>query len=209
MNKKTFDLQTLTQMALLIAIEFVMKIVGLGSVPIGPLNMSFLTIPVAVGAIIIGPSAGAILGLTFGLLSFKDGIQGSSYMIATFFQISPFHTAMLCILMRVFMGLGCAYIYRICSQVDKKGWWSTLIGALSAPLLNTFFFMGYICLFFYKTEYVQGLVEKLGATNPLMFVVLLVGVQGLIEAVSCGVIGTAVCRSVRRVLGIRRVTAKA
>ena len=209
MNKKAFDVQTMTQMALLIAVVIVMKVVGLGSVPVGPLNMSFLTIPIAVGAIILGPSAGAVLGLVFGLLSFKDGMSGSSYMTAVFFQISPIHTAILCIGMRVLMGLGCGLIYRVLSRLDRKGWWSTLVGALSAPLLNTFFFMGYICLAFYNTEYIQGLCTKLGAANPLMFVVLLVGVQGLIEAVACGVIGTAVCRAVRRVLGLRRVSAKA
>ena len=42
--------KTLTRVALLVAIELVMKMVGLGSVPVGPLYMSFLTLPIAVGA---------------------------------------------------------------------------------------------------------------------------------------------------------------
>lgn len=33
--------KTLTRVALLVAIELVMKMVGLGSVPVGPLYMSF------------------------------------------------------------------------------------------------------------------------------------------------------------------------
>ena len=33
-----------------------MKAVGLGSVPMGPLYMSFLTLPIAVGAITMGPA---------------------------------------------------------------------------------------------------------------------------------------------------------
>ena len=40
--------KTLTRVALLVAIELVMKLVGLGSVPMGPLYMSFLTLPIAV-----------------------------------------------------------------------------------------------------------------------------------------------------------------
>ena len=43
--KKNNDLRTLTRLALLVAIELVMKAVGLGSVPMGPLYMSFLTLP--------------------------------------------------------------------------------------------------------------------------------------------------------------------
>ena len=45
--KTNQDLRTLTRLALLVAIELVMKAVGLGSVPMGPLYMSFLTLPIA------------------------------------------------------------------------------------------------------------------------------------------------------------------
>ena len=65
---KNNDLRTLTRLALLVAIELVMKAIGLGSVPMGPLYMSFLTLPIAVGAITMGPVAGAVLGGVFGVL---------------------------------------------------------------------------------------------------------------------------------------------
>ena len=71
MKRKTTDLQTLTRLALLVAIELVMKAIGLGSVPVGPLYMSFLTLPIAVGAITMGPLAGLILGAVFGAVSFR------------------------------------------------------------------------------------------------------------------------------------------
>ena len=48
---------------------------------------------------------------------------------------------------------------------------------------------------FSNTEYIQGLVTKLGATNPLIFVILFVGVQGAIEAVACTILGSAVSRA--------------
>ena len=50
MNNKTTNVRYLAQLALLAAIEVVMKLMGLGSVPVGPLYMSFLTVPIAVGA---------------------------------------------------------------------------------------------------------------------------------------------------------------
>ena len=43
---KNTNTKTLTRVALLVAIELVMKLVGLGSVPVGPLYMSFLTIQI-------------------------------------------------------------------------------------------------------------------------------------------------------------------
>ena len=78
---KNTNTKTLTRVALLVAIELVMKLVGLGSVPVGPLYMSFLTLPIAVGAITIGPAVGALLGGVFGAVSFYDAITGASYLI--------------------------------------------------------------------------------------------------------------------------------
>ena len=77
---KNNDLRTLTRLALLVAIELVMKAIGLGSVPMGPLYMSFLTLPIAVGAITMGPVAGAVLGGVFGAVSFYDAVTGASAM---------------------------------------------------------------------------------------------------------------------------------
>ena len=64
--KKNNDLRTLTRLALLVAIELVMKAVGLGSVP-------------------MGPAAGAILGGVFGAVSFYDAVTGASAMTGALF----------------------------------------------------------------------------------------------------------------------------
>ena len=89
--------KTLTRVALLVAIELVMKLVGLGSVPVGPLYMSFLTLPIAVGAITMGPAVGALLGAVFGAVSFYDAITGASAMTGALFQVSPVNTFILCV----------------------------------------------------------------------------------------------------------------
>ncbi|MGN0775199.1 MAG: ECF transporter S component [Candidatus Ventricola sp.] len=199
-NKK-YDVRYLTQLALLVAIEMVMKAIGLGSVPVGPLYMSFLTVPIAVGAIVLGPLAGMILGGVFGTVSFLDAIKGASVMTSTLLAISPVHTFILCFGMRVLMGLCVGLVYQGMEKVCKKTAVNCFVTSLSAPLLNTLFFMGYIVLAFYQTEYIQGLVAAKGAANPLMFVVLLVGFQGVVEAVVCSVVGTAVAGGVKKALG--------
>ena len=196
MKNTSTNLRTLTKLALLVAVELAMRAFGLGAVPVGPLNMSFLTLPIAVGAMVIGPLAGLVLGGVFGVLSLTDAVSGRSVMTGTFFSISPIHTVILCIGMRMLMGLCCGLLFAALRKVDKKGTWSYLAGALSAPLLNTLFFMGYICLAFYNCDYVQNLVVTLGAANPIMFVILLVGVQGLVEAAVCGVLGSVVGKAV-------------
>ena len=197
---KNNDLRTLTRLALLVAIELVMKAIGLGSVPVGPLYMSFLTLPIAVGAITMGPAAGAVLGGVFGAVSFYDAVTGASAMTGALFQVSPVNTFILCVGMRMLMGLCAGLIFKGLKGLDKPGTWSYLVSAMSAPFLNTVFFMGYIVLAFYGCDYVQNLVSAKGAANPLMFVVLLVGVQGVAEFLVSGILGGIVARAVRKFL---------
>lgn len=198
---KRVDTRFLAQLALLIAIQVVMRVIGLGRVPIGPLNMSFLTLPIAIGAMLMGPLTGAILGGVFGLFSLWDAISGAGGMTSFFFQNSPVSTVILCVGMRILMGVCCGLIFKAVSKFDRdEKTWSYFVGALSAPLLNTIFFMGYIILVFYNTEYIQNIVATKGALNPLHFVVLLVGIQGLIEAVSVAIIGGILTKVLSKVV---------
>ena len=197
---KNTNTKTLTRVALLVAIELVMKLVGLGSVPVGPLYMSFLTLPSAVGAITMGPAVGALLGGVFGAVSFYDAITGASAMTGALFQVSPLNTFILCVGMRVLMGLCCGLIFQALQKLDKSRTWSYILCAMTAPALNTLFFMGYIVLAFYGCDYVQNLVSDKGAANPFMFVVLLVGVQGVAEFLVSGILGGIVARAVAKFL---------
>ena len=120
MNQRT-DLKAMTRLALLVAIELVMKAIGLGSVPMGPLYMSFLTLPIAVGAITMGPLAGTILGGVFGAVSFYDALTGGSAMTSALLQVSFFHTLILCVGTRLLMGLCVGLIYEALRRLDRKG----------------------------------------------------------------------------------------
>ena len=198
--KQKISVQTLTQLAILVAIEVVMKLIGLGSVPVGPLYMSFLTVPIAIGAIVIGPMASMLLGGIFGFVSFMDAIKGASIMTSTLLGVSAVHTFILCFGMRLLMGLCVGIVYRAMTKACKNGTANCFVASLSAPLLNTLFFMGYIVLAFYNCDYVQNLVSVKGAANPLMFVVLLVGIQGVAEFLVSGILGGIVARAVHKFL---------
>lgn len=200
MKTTSTSVQRLTKLALLLAIELAMRAIGLGAVPVGAAEHELSDPAHCHCRHARGPVEGMVLGAVFGILSLTDAISGRSFMTGTFFNISPVHTVILCVGMRMLMGLCCGYVYKLCRRADAKGTWSYFVGAVSAPLLNTLFFMGYIVLVFYRCDYVQGLVSKLGATNPLMFVVLLVGIQGLAEAGACGVLGGILGKTLDSVL---------
>ena len=121
-------------------------------------------------------------------------------MTGALFQVSPVNTFILCVGMRVLMGLCTGLIFNAVKNFDKPGTWSYIVSAMCAPALNTLFFMGYIVLAFYGCDYVQNLVSVKGAANPLMFVVLLVGVQGVAEFLVSGILGGIVARAVAKFL---------
>ena len=94
--KNRTNVRWLTQLALLVAVLLVMNYTPLGYLQVGPLSMSLLTIPVAIGAMTLGPVAGAILGGVFGTTSFVSALRTPSVMSAAMLQASPVGTFITC-----------------------------------------------------------------------------------------------------------------
>ncbi|MDY3274271.1 MAG: ECF transporter S component, partial [Agathobacter sp.] len=59
----------MTELALLTAIVILMAYTPLGYLKVGAVSITFIVVPVAVGAVLLGVKAGAFLGLVFGLTS--------------------------------------------------------------------------------------------------------------------------------------------
>lgn len=203
MKSKTFNIRSMTQLALLTAITLVLAYTPIGYLPLGPFNVSFLSVPVCIGAVVMGPGVGAFLGLVFGLTSFGNALSGGSVMGVALMSVSPVGYFVQSVVGRVLMGLCTGLIFRAVRKVDRRGFASYVVGAVSAPLLNTVFYMGLMCLIFYNCDYVQNLVATTGVTNPILFVLAVVGVQGVIEVLVCGVIGSVISKAVDAALGRR------
>ena len=198
-NKKTLEM---VQMAVLIAIILVMAFTSIGYIRTAGLSISIITIPVVIGAMIIGPKAGLILGTVFGLTSFYQCF-GLDPFGATLLSINPFFTFMVCIPTRALMGWLVGVIFNALKKIDKTKIVCYFVGGLLGAFLNTLFFMGMLLLCFWNTEYIQGLNTSLfGGVNPLAFVLGFVGVNGLLEmpaaCIGGGVISKALNKAFQR-----------
>lgn len=69
MNSKG-NTKFLVELALMVAIIIVMALTPLGYIKTPGLSVTLLTIPVTVGAVMLGPAGGAVCGAAFGLTSF-------------------------------------------------------------------------------------------------------------------------------------------
>ena len=59
--------QQITRMAILVAIIFLLSFTPLGYLVIGPIAATTIQMPVIIGAVLMGPAAGGVLGFFFGL----------------------------------------------------------------------------------------------------------------------------------------------
>lgn len=178
-NRK--KIQKLTVLSVLAAITAIVAFVPLKTLG---LEITFTMIPVAIGAILYGPSGGAVLGAVFGAVSFLQCL-GYSHFGAALLAINPVFTFIVCVPTRILAGLLAGLIYKALKTGCKSDIPALLTTSLAAPLLNTVFFMSSLVLFFYRTDYIQGFVSAMGSANPIMFILLFVGINGLVEII-CG-----------------------
>ncbi|MGI6140804.1 MAG: ECF transporter S component [Caldicoprobacterales bacterium] len=181
-------------LAILAAIMLVLAFTPLGYLKVGVVEISFMMVPVAVGAIVLGPLAGAILGGVFGATSFFQAL-GMSPFGAALMAINPFYTFILTMVPRILMGWLTGLIFQRLYQNDKTRFFSYGAASLSAALLNTIFFMSFLILLFGNSDYIRGFQ---GEMSLLPFIVAFVGVNGLVEAIATMIIGGAVSRALIR-----------
>ncbi len=190
MKSNKFTTSQLTILGLMSGILFLMAYTPLGYLNIGPLAVTFNVIPVAICAVVLGPTGGAVAGAVFGLTSFLQamGIGGTSALGAALFQINPFLSAVQCFVPRILDGLLIGFIYRGMRKKTNVYASCAVTGFFSA-FLNTLFFMTALIVMFGNTEVIQNLM---GGRNVIIGCCMMVGVNAISEMVSSTIITAAV-----------------
>lgn len=106
MNKKKRDTRWLTSVALMAAIVILLANTPLGMIQLPVIKATTVHIPVILGAILLGPLAGAILGGVFGVCSMVSNTVAPTLLS---FAFSPFMsmTGILGAIKAVWISVGC------------------------------------------------------------------------------------------------------
>lgn len=192
-NTKTIKM---AQMAILIAVVLIMAFTPLGYLKTIGIEISLITIPVAIGAMVIGPGAGAVLGAVFGATSYYQCF-GMSQFGAMLLSISPLYTFLVCVPTRILSGYLAGVLFKGFIKADKSNTVCYFAGGFITAFLNTLFFMGTLVLFFWNTEYIQSL--NAAGANVFMFVVAFVGINGVVEWIATTIIGGIVSKAVAKI----------
>ena len=147
-----FNTKYMVELALMVAVILVMSLTPLGYIRTPGLSITLLTVPVAVGAIILGPVGGLICGLTFGLTSFYQCFVGGA-MGTVLLGINPFGTFVTTVVTRTLEGFLTGLIFKGLHSINGVKKFSYYIASLCCPLLNTLLFMSSLVLFFYNRHH--------------------------------------------------------
>ena len=148
-------IRLLTRLAILVAIIFLLSNTPLGYLSIGPIAATTVQMPVIIGAILLGPVSGAILGFFFGLSALIKvlTVPGADAFATMVMQYSPFAYVFVCMVPRILMGwltgLLAAAFKKIPTKQSgsKKNFLSNAIVQFSVTgfvgsMLNTVFYLG-------------------------------------------------------------------
>ncbi len=196
--------QELTAKGLLTGVLLVMSFTPLGYFHTLGLDISLMMIPVAIGAMLMGPNTGLWLGFVFGATSFQQALMGTSMFSATLLNINPIGTFILCIPTRMLMGYLTGVCFRWISKMDKTKTVCYFAGGFLAAFLNTILFMSVLLLFFWNTPFIQEINANFGNLNPFLFVFAFVGINGLLEMPASCVVGGMVSKVLAKTVGRKR-----
>lgn len=207
MNKTTTNqvsvtnrVHLLTQMAFLTALMMVMAFTPLGYIPLPFMNATTMHIPVIIGACLLGPKIGALLGGIFGITSVvKATIQPNltSFVFTPFYSFSPqFHggieSLIVAIVPRILIGLIAGFLFQFLKKKKKNLSFSLLVSGFVGSMVNTAGVMTLIYLLFGE-QYAMA-----GGTDPsMLFGVIMgvVGLNGIPEALIAAILTQAVGRA--------------
>lgn len=167
----------MVQLAVLLAVVIILQCF-LGSILVGTTSFSVVLVPIVIGAILLGPEAGASLGFAFGMVVLIRGITGQDMFTNMLFTAQPLFTAVICLGKGIAAGWAAGATYRLMSGVNK--FWASVMAAAVAPVVNTgLFILGGLTL---VKDTLEANLGAFGADSVLIFLVIgCAGVNFLVE----------------------------
>lgn len=146
----------MVEIAMLIALVVVLQLLG-SFIKIGPLPMSFVLVPIVIGACLLGAKEGAFLGAVFGIITMIMGITGIDAFSFLLWDARPVWFVVLCLLKAIMAGLCSGLVYKLFGKLfdQKHVYLRTVLASITAPIVNTGIFVIGMLLFFFDT--MQGL----------------------------------------------------
>ena len=211
MKTRKRDTRWLVLLALFVAIEIFLNVTGIGLIPLPLIKASTLHIPVIIGAVLMGPLAGGVLGGVFGLCSIWSNSTAPGLLS---FAFSPFlatsaagavKTIWIAFGCRVLIGVVAGWLWIILKKLRVNDLVALPVVGAAGALTNTGLVMTSIYLLL-SPEFAAA--KNIAMEAVLGGVMAIVAANGVPEAIAAAVLVTAIGKAMLHVSGLLGRTAR-
>ena len=212
MKTRKRDTRWLVLLALFVAIEIFLNVTGIGLIPLPLIKASTLHIPVIIGAVLMGPLAGGVLGGVFGLCSIWSNSTAPGVLS---FAFSPFlatsaagavKTIWIAFGCRVLIGVVAGWLWIILKKLRVNDLAALPIVGVAGALTNTGLVMSSIYLLL-SPEFAAA--KNIAMEAVLGGVMAIVAANGVPEAIAAAVLVTAIGKALLHISGLLGRSARA
>lgn len=198
MKTRNYDTRWLVSVALMAAIVIVLANTPLGMIQLPIIKATTVHIPVIIGAILLGPTAGAILGFVFGVCSLISNTMAPTLLS---FAFSPFMSTTgipgalkavwISVGCRILIGVAAGWLWILFQKIKLNQIVALAITGFVGSMVNTITVMGSIYKLFAQ-QYAQA--KEVAVTAVWELIMGTVFGSGIPEAIAAAVLVAVVTK---------------
>lgn len=174
----------------LFAIELLVCLTPLGSIPIGPIVATISMVPVIITTLVLGLGAGVVMGFIFGFLSFlvwtfMTPNPAMAFLFTPFYSAGQFQgnifSLVICFVPRVLIAITTHYTDKMFENIFNEKI-AMVIASVFGSLTNTVFVMLFIAYFF-GNQY-----ETLVGNSIITIIITTILINGIPEAIFSAIV---------------------
>ena len=192
MKTKKHDTRWMVSVALMAAIVIVLANTPLGMIQLPIIKATTVHIPVILGAILLGPGAGAILGAVFGLCSLVSNTMAPtllSFAFSPFLSTTGIPGALKAIWIsvgcRILIGVAAGWLWVLFTKIKLNQFIALPIVGFVGSMVNTVTVMGSI-YFLFAQQYAEA--KEVALTAVFGLVMGTVTASGIPEAIAAAIL---------------------
>ena len=192
MKRQKHDTRWMVSVALMAAIVIVLANTPLGMIQLPIIKATTVHIPVIIGAVLLGPSAGAILGAVFGICSLISNTMAPtllSFAFSPFMSTSGIPGALKAIWIsvgcRILIGVAAGWLWILFARLKVNQIIALPIVGFVGSMVNTITVMGSIYLLFAQ-QYAEA--KEVAVTAVWGLVMGTVTASGIPEAIAAAIL---------------------
>ena len=192
MKAKKHDTRWMVSVALMAAIVIVLANTPLGMIQLPIIKATTVHIPVILGAILLGPGAGAILGAVFGICSLVSNTMAPtllSFAFSPFLSTTGIPGALKAIWIsvgcRILIGVAAGWLWVLFTKIKLTQFIALPIVGFGGSMVNTVTVMGSI-YFLFAQQYAEA--KEVAFTAVFGLVMGTVTASGIPEAIAAAIL---------------------